>query len=999
MSNRENMLLEEQVERFASIFPFKGIGIIIKNVAGEVVEWNEEAESIIGYTLEEVRGKTTEMFTYRYQDEMIANIQKTVAQGKVSLQKILDVKRKDGSKRTCSTFYLPIFGTDQKVIGSFVILRDVTEEELADKKVHDLAAIFSVADAGIVLRDAEGDIVDWNIGAYNILGYKKEEMIGKKAKSYAPLYSHQDLDEVDKRLMQGEHIAHVEIQRNHKDGYIVECSISYTPIFDNNGVYTGSIAIFHDISEKKMDEKKAQNLAAIFSVADAGIILKDTHGTILEWNVGARNILGYEPEEIIGRTTKIYAPVSGYFDIDEIEERVMKGEHIAHVEVVRKHKDGRLIHCSASYTPIINKRGNITGSIAIFHDITEKKQAEEKHRKAEMELQKALRKAAETAQEVSRTKTAFLANMSHEIRTPLNGVIGFAELALDDGQLSRKTREYLNMIQNSAGVLLEIINDVLDISKIEAGKVELEKTPFVLQEVIRYCKNISTQRAEEKGVELYFYSEPSIGRMLVGDPTKLRQILLNLLSNAIKFTDSGIVKMMSSVSAITENTITMYFEVRDSGIGMSEELVSRVFQPFIQADSSTTRKYGGTGLGLAITKNLVELMGGKLELESQPGEGSKFSFSITFDTVGMEEGTGVSGEVVEIGTMKPMFAGEVLVCEDNEINQIVIKEHLAKIGLKATIAPNGMAGVWEVSRRMSAGNPFDIIFMDIHMPVMDGLEAAEKLKEMGCDTPIIAMTANVMAKDKEHYLKHGMVDYIGKPFVAKTLWSCLLNYLTPIEIAATREITNRSLLQSDKAVIDKVLGVERSAGSEELYQRLKTNFLEKGKIIIKDINRALQNDNRKEAYRIVHSLKSNAGTIGAVKLQKAAEDLEQILKEGGQQVPEIQLQVFTDMLNEVLEALGVDSKEKQQLSEEESREEETAEGYGKEAIQTMLDELEPLLAAGNAQCLEMTAKLRKALRPLGGQGQKLIRDIEEYDFEQAYYCLKEIRQQMPAGED
>ncbi len=994
MSNRENVLLEEQIERFASIFPFSDIGITVENADGEIVDLNQEAENIIGYTLEEIKGKTCETYTYSYQAEIIASIRQAISNGKTRLLQVVDVKRKDGSKRTCTVFYVPVFGTDQKVLGSVAIFKKTSAEELADKKARDLAAIFSVADAGIVLRDAEGIIVDWNIGAYNILGFEKEEMLGKKSKSYAPLYTHEELDEVDKRLAQGEHIAHVEIQRIHKDGHIVECSLSYTPIFDSSGIFTGSVAIFHDITEKKLDEKKAQNLAAIFSVADAGIILKDTKGTILDWNVGARNILGYEPEEIVGKTTKDYAPASGYFGIDEIEERVMRGEHIAHVEVIRKHKDGRLINCSASYTPIIDKRGTITGSIAIFHDITEKKQAEERHHKAEVELQKALRHTAETAQEVSRTKTTFLANMSHEIRTPLNGVIGFSELALDDGKLSKKTREYLTMIQSSAGVLLEIINDVLDISKIEAGKAELEKTPFALQEVIKYCKNISKQRAEEKGVELYFYAEPAIGRMLVGDPTKLRQILLNLLSNAIKFTDTGIVKLMASVSEITEDTITMYFEVRDSGIGMSEEQINKLFQPFTQADSSTTRKYGGTGLGLAITKNLVELMGGNLTVESRRGEGSKFSFAVKFDTVGMEERRSESGELVEITTMKPMFKGEVLICEDNEINQIVIREHLAKIGLSATIARNGEAGVQEVKKRMAKGKTFDIILMDIHMPVMDGLEAAEKLKEMDCNTPVIAMTANVMAKDKENYLSHGMVDYIGKPFVAKELWSCLLNYLTPIEIAVTKEVASGYGKKNDQAVIDKGLGVERSAGDEKLYKQLQSDFLKKGNLIIMDISEALQNNNRKEAHRIVHSLKSSAGTIGAIKLQKAAEELEQRLKENEQPVDEVHLQNFAGTVNEVLETLS------SLVNPEEVDVTETVAmtGHRRKEIQKMLNELAPLLKDGNAKCLEMIIRLRKALKPLGDQGQKLIRNIEEYDFEPAYHCLEEIRQQLE-GED
>ncbi|MDR0324069.1 MAG: hypothetical protein LBI12_06460, partial [Treponema sp.] len=237
-------------------------------------------------------------------------------------------------------------------------------------------------------------------------------------------------------------------------------------------------------------------------------------------------------------------------------------------------------------------------------------------------------KAAEIS---SIAKTTFLANMSHEIRTPMNSILGFSELAQDD-KISHKTRDYLNKIQTNAEWLLQIINDILDISKIESGKMELEQIPFDIHELFANCRTLIMPRAVEKGIILYFYAEPSIGKRPLGDPTKLRQIFINLLSNAIKFTHTGMVKLLADIKNTSNNTATIYFEVKDSGIGMTSEQINRIFDPFMQAESGTTRKFGGTGLGLPITKSMIELMGGELSVESTPGIGTKFSFTLTFST-------------------------------------------------------------------------------------------------------------------------------------------------------------------------------------------------------------------------------------------------------------------------------------------------------------------------------------------------------------------------------
>jgi len=385
------------------------------------------------------------------------------------------------------------------------------------------------------------------------------------------------------------------------------------------------------------------------------------------------------------------------------------------------------------------------------------------------------------AEERSRMKSLFLAGLSHEIRTPMHGIVGFSELALDDN-IPLKTRNYILNIKASAESLLVIINDILDVSKIEAGKIELEKIPFDICDIFKLCHLIASPNAQDKNIALFCYAEPLAEKMLVGDPTRLRQILINLLSNAIKFTDSGgMVKLMAAINNYSDNSVSMHFEVKDNGIGITQEQIGKIFDPFTQADESITRKFGGTGLGLSITKSFVELMGGSLKVESNYNEGSKFSFDLTFETVNSIT-TGVR-KTSENHTEKPIFEGEILVCEDNELNQMVICDYLSKVGLKSIIAENGIIAIDYVSNRIQNGEkPFDLILMDIHMPEMDGLEAAKKILEAGSRVPIIALTANIMINEKEAYFSSGMVDCLPKPFVVQELWTCLLKYLTPVKM-------------------------------------------------------------------------------------------------------------------------------------------------------------------------------------------------------------------------
>ena len=578
-------------------------------------------------------------------------------------------------------------------------------------------------------------------------------------------------------------------------------------------------------------------------------------------------------------------------------------------------------------------------------------------------LLKPLRRSMEEAEASNRAKSAFLANMSHEIRTPMNSIVGFSELALD-GEASPKTRDYLVKIQTNAEWLLQIVNDVLDISKIESGKMELERIPFDIHELFAGCRTLIMPKALEKNIQLYFYAEPSLGRMPLGDPTRLRQVLVNLLSNAVKFTNAGMVKLQAALKGMDEKTITMYFEVKDSGIGMTSEQIEKIYEPFMQAETGTTRKYGGTGLGLAITKSILEMMGGKLSAESIPKVGSKFSFELTFDTIDVTDDKVLNKKSVLREIEKPVFEGEILLCEDNSMNQQVICEHLARVGLKTIVADNGKIGLDMIRGRARSGEKqFDLVFMDMHMPVMDGLEASAKILELNTGVPIVAMTANIMASDMEIYKMNGINDCVGKPFTSQELWRCLLKYLKPLSGGTVHRNTKKSSSEAN-ILLD---------ADAEFQKILKSTFVKTNQNKFDEIVKALEADDIKLAHRLAHTLKGNAAQIGITSLRKAAADVEQQLKDEKNLVTKEQMALLETELNAALAQLAAFASQPG-----ESFQAAAVESLDTAAAHELFEELEPMLKKGNPE----SRKFIDGLRAIAGS-ETLIQYIEDFEFEKA----------------
>ncbi|MCL2202941.1 MAG: ATP-binding protein [Defluviitaleaceae bacterium] len=560
----------------------------------------------------------------------------------------------------------------------------------------------------------------------------------------------------------------------------------------------------------------------------------------------------------------------------------------------------------------------------------------------------------------SRAKSDFLATMSHEIRTPMNSIVGFSELALG-GNIPPTTRDYLSKIRDSSHWLLQIINDILDLAKIESGKIEMEKIPFNLQTIFSNCRAAITPKALEKNLNLHFYAEPSLGKVPLGDPTKLQQVLMNLLSNAVKFTNTGIIKLLADVKHESENSITIFLEVKDSGIGMTKAQLKRVFSPFTQAESGTKRKYGGTGLGLSITKNMIELMGGELEVESTPGVGSKFSFTLTFEAMAVSSDEGTADIIESHDMKKPEFSGEVLICEDNVLNQQVVCEQLASVGIKTVVAENGKIGVEKVRERVDSGAPmFNLIFMDIHMPVMDGLEALERILAFETGVPVVALTANVMVHDRLLYKEKGMSDCLGKPFSSHELWRCLVKYFEPL---GWHEHGKDQQHEADNA----------------LQQNLIARFVKSNQNKFAEISEAIARGDFVEAHRMAHTLKSNAGQLKKTPLQKAAGEMEHLLRDGAGRDISIPLRTLETELESVLAELSP-------LVVEADPNIVYLDG---EASRKILDEVAPIIDDSDPECLGYIDELRRI------QGSEpLILQLEDFNFTDAARELKILRERV-----
>lgn len=533
-----------------------------------------------------------------------------------------------------------------------------------------------------------------------------------------------------------------------------------------------------------------------------------------------------------------------------------------------------------------------------MYDITERKLAEE-----------AMLRAQHLAEDAARTKTDFLANMSHEIRTPMNTIIGMAYLALKT-ELSPIQQDYIRKIRNSGQHLLGIIDDILDLSKIEAGKMDIEQISFNIERLQEDIEALMAAKADAKGLQLSFSIANDLPLQLIGDRLRISQILINYINNAIKFTEQGSITVYLDYLEKTETDLLLYCEVKDSGIGLTDEQIELLFRSFQQADTSTTRKYGGTGLGLAISKNLAELMGGEVGVKSVYGQGSSFWFTarvgISHVTCLDDDGDYLYADTAQTLNLDGLQGVRVLLVEDNQLNQEVAGAILGEAGLIVDIAENGKEALDMVAAHKA--DHWNLLLMDMQMPVMDGLTATRNIRKLvGYEKlPIIAMTANAMQQDKERCLAAGMVDFISKPFRPEELWSILHRWTAAnatdgvVPLPDDQPAQKQALVTQDKPDaaampeleelpaglidiegLDVATSLQYLAGLPNLasvYLSMLHKFVVGQGNSAAEISAALAAADYPAAERIAHSLKGTAATVGATAIQEKASALEAAIR-------------------------------------------------------------------------------------------------------------------------
>nr|WP_315468186.1 PAS domain S-box protein [uncultured Undibacterium sp.] len=726
--------------------------VSITNARGDLIYANDKFCEISQYPRDELLG-----FNHRivnsglHSREFFAAMWQTISSGKVWHGDIRN-RSKDGNMYWTNATIVPFLDADKKPYQYISIRTDITQERLLKEEIETskrlLQNVMNTLGEGVYTLDAEGNCTFVNPEAEKILGWTLSELAGKSlhhlihsqtfdgqsvAREHCPISLAVDSGQVfrsDQEYFQ------------HRSGRLFPVAIVASPIFEDGNI-VGSVAAFQDITARHaadaaLRESENKQRMMLDNAADA-VFVADRHEQWIYVNDLALSMLGFSREDIIG--TSIYALLPENFrelSKSTFSERLQR-EKLIRQEIRLLKKDGGQVpvEMNAALLP----DGSIYGSC---RDITSRK-----------EFEAALIRAKIGAEEASKAKSEFLATMSHEIRTPMNGIIGMTELTLDT-QLAPQQREYLELVKVSSNSLLGIINDILDFSKIESGKMILEKIEFPIRELIATMLKASAIRAEQKNIELVYQIDPELPEVLIGDPGKLRQVLNNLLVNAIKFSEHGAITIEVNLVELHETEARLHFSVTDQGIGIAREKLDHIFQPFSQADASTTRKYGGTGLGLSISSRLVESMHGELGVDSQEGQGSCFYFSADF-------GVSTANAIALPGMQLQGLSA--LVVDDNAINQQYIRDTLLKWQMNVTVASSAQEALNALHRNAAMSQHYDLILLDACMPEVDGFSLAQQLikeKLLG-NGKMLMLSSAASIDDAQKCETIGINGYVRKP--------------------------------------------------------------------------------------------------------------------------------------------------------------------------------------------------------------------------------------------
>ena len=769
-SKRAEEALRSSEAVYHSLVENLPINVIRKDLKGKIVFGNQLYCESMNSTLDQLLGKTDyDLFPVELANKYTEDDRKVVETGQV-LRDIEEHLTSDGNKIYVEVLKSPVRDADGNLVGLQVMFWDVTDRKQAETALaYERYLLHALLDNGpdsIYFKDAESHFIRTSRGLAAKFGLTDpNDVIGKSdADFFSDEHAQQALADEQEIIRTGEPILGKEEKETwsgHEDTW---CLTTKLPLKDSDGKVIGTFGISRDITAQKQAEaelaRERDLLKTIINNVPDMIFVKDRVGRFIALNAALLRIFGVSsPEEVVGKTDYDFWPpelACNYVADDQIVMR--SGEALVGQEESSRDPDGKDVWLLTTKVPLRDDTGKVVGLVGVGRDITGRKKAEVQ-----------LLAAKEAADAANRAKSDFLANMSHEIRTPMNAIIGMTELLLDADPTPIQ-REYLRMVQESGEALMTVINDILDFSKIEAGRLELDETVFDLRESLGDTMKTLALRAHAKHLELAFRVEPDVPKALLGDVGRIRQVVVNLVGNAIKFTVQGEVVVDVCCEKRSAERSTLHFTVRDTGIGIPKEKHATIFEDFEQADSSTTRRYGGTGLGLAISSRLVEMMDGRMWVESELGKGSKFHFEINLE---------ISDD--EVARPIPVIVGgtRVLIVDDNQTNRLILDEMLSNWGMIATQVAGAEDARDALHEGLQRDEPFHLILSDVNMPDFDGFTLAEWIRqdEKHASIPIVMLTSGGRPGDSERRAVLNIAAHLMKPVKQSELLDAIVKVL------------------------------------------------------------------------------------------------------------------------------------------------------------------------------------------------------------------------------
>jgi PAS domain S-box-containing protein len=870
----------------------------VANTNGYFEKISPSFSNQLGFSDEELLSKPFFEFIH---PEDVENTQREIvklAQGVTTINFKIRFKCKDGSFKLLSWNATP----DRESGVLYATARDITDSHRIHDENRKLSLVAKGTNNIVVITDKERNIEWVNRAFEELTGYTQAEVSGKNPGTLLQ-FENTDPETIYaiRNAMNNQETFVGEIQNISKAGrkYWIELNIS--PVFNEKGELINFIAIESDVTDKKKKDASITNLIetqnSIFNGVGHAVMFASPSGIIQRINQAGLDLIEYSEAEVVGKMSVIDLHDFGEIVARSMElskelnrpvvpgfETIIAKTDSSHTmdanEWIYITKSGRKVPVWVSVTCIKNTEGIILGYFSAAEDYTVKKQVEQ-----------SLIEAKNLAEQAAQAKDSFLANMSHEIRTPLNAIIGFTEL-LAQNNLDPTLKDYVNNINTAGSNLLLIINDILDISKIESGQLVIESNPVNLKETLKHVYDLLKVNAQERNLEFNLLLDADMPEFVMGDKGRINQILMNLAGNALKFTEKGEVTISVKKLSETENTIKLRFSVKDTGIGIPENKTNTIFERFTQAEVSTTRRFGGTGLGLSIVKQLVELQNGEINVISKMGQGSDFYFTIDFKKIVTLKKHSQDEKVNKLS--EPLKPLSILLCEDNELNQHLAKRVIEKFGFSLDIASNGKEGIDKVMKK-----DYDLILMDLQMSVMDGHQTTIYIREvLKKDIPIIAMTAHSLVGERQKCIDIGMNEYVSKPFKQTDLLEKIQAVVRLKEESQPSEYPTERLKENEVKSINNLLKTnivmeaeknasvqslqidfsyidELSGGDEAFKDEIIKLFIQTMPENLEKLEEALKNRDPASAASLAHHMKSS---LYMLKLEREVEFLAEIEK-------------------------------------------------------------------------------------------------------------------------